>query len=244
MRDPHIHVPSLLLATLVLIFASPTPSAAQFGAKPTPPLKPQPGQFRPGECPDLDRPLISFSLDPERPCPGDTVTLRWQVRDRRRDVAWAHPVTITSPPGLPVDIPDPAGNKGSESFTAVAGVLRAGGEFTLTTRCGERTLPWEVLVPPLVDEVRTLDGERITEARQGTLVQLVGRGFGDPADDTRPHVDFLREGGRPVHLTRVNFSDTELTVRLPIQADMEPGSGAFEVTAGCSSNTLPFEVLQ
>jgi hypothetical protein len=101
-----------------------------------------------------------------------------------------------------------------------------------------------VLVPPLIDEVQTLAGERITEARQGTLVQLVGRGFGDPADDARPHVDFLREGERPVRLTRINFSATELTVRLPIQADMEPGRGAFEVTAGCRSNAMPFEVLQ
>lgn len=240
-------LPRLAPIALLLIavsFAGIQVAPAQIGPKPTQLPGSRPDSFPSGKCPDRDRPLISFSLHPEQPCPGDTVILRWQVRDRRQGVAWAHPVTIASPPGLPVDIPDPAGNKGSESFTAVAGVLRAGGEFTLTTRCGERTLPWEVLVPPLIDEVRTLDGERITEARQGTLVQLVGRGFGDPADDARPQVDFLREGERPVRLTRINFSATELTVRLPIRADMEPGRGAFEVTAGCGSNAMPFEVLQ
>lgn len=244
MRFSQIHVAFYVLVTLGLIFALPASSAAQIGPKPTQLPGSRPDPFPPGKCPDRDRPLINFSLDPERPCPGDTVTLRWQVRDRRQGVAWAHPVTITSPPGLPVDLPDPAGNKGSESFTAVAGVLRAGGEFTLATLCGKRTLAWEVLVPPLIDEVQTLAGERITEARQGTLVQLVGRGFGDPADDARPRVDFLREGERTVRLTRINFSNTELTVRLPIQADMEPGRGAFEVTAGCRSNAMPFEVLQ
>jgi hypothetical protein len=244
MRFPHIHLGPYVLVTVGLIVALPASSAAQIGPKPTRLPESRPDSFPSGKCPDRDRPLISFSLDPEQPCPGDTVTLRWRVRDRRQGVAWAHPVTIASPPGLPVDIPDPAANKGSESFTAVAGVLRAGGEFTLTTRCGERALPWEVLVPPLIDEVRTLDGERITEARQGTLVQLVGRGFGDPADDARPLVDFRREGERSVRLTRINFSATELTVRLPIQADMEPGRGAFEVTAGCGSNAMPFEVLQ
>jgi hypothetical protein len=244
MRSPHIHVGFYVLVTLGLIVALPALPAAQIGPEPTPILRAKPDPDRLGKCPDRERPQISFSLDPERPCPGDTVTLRWQVRDRRQGVAWAHPVTITSPPGLPVDIPDPAGNKGSESFTAVAGVLRAGGEFTLATLCGKRTLAWEVLVPPHVDEVQTLAGERITEARQGTLVRLVGRGFGDPGDDTRPLVDFLREGENAVRLKRINFSDTELTVMLPRQGDMEPGRGTFEVTAGCASNAMPFEVRQ
>jgi hypothetical protein len=237
-------LPIVLLLLSAASLAGSWPVSAQIPPpKPTPKLRPQPGPIVPQECPDLDRPLISLTLDPERPCPGDTVTLRWQVRDRRRGVAWAHPVTITAPPGLPVDIPDPAGNKGSESFTAVAGVLRAGGEFVLATHCGTRTVAWEVLVPPVIDEARALDGERITAARQGTLVRLVGRGFGD-FPDQRPGVRFLREDERPVSLTVIDFSDLELTVRLPIQADMEPGSGAITVTAGCSSNAMPFEVLQ
>jgi hypothetical protein len=244
MSHAHGRLACASIAALVVTLTWPAPSAAQIGPKPTPIVGSQTDPFHPVKCPDRDRPQVSFTLDPEQPCPGDTVTLRWQVRDPRRGVAWAHPVTITHPPGLPVEIPDPAGNKGSVSFTAVAGVLRAGGEFTLTTRCGSRTLTWEVLVPPHIDEVRDRDGERIDAARQGRLVWLVGRGFGNPGDDARPVVEFVREGERPVRLNRINFSDTELTVQLPIQGDMEPGPGAFEVTAGCRSNPMPFEVQQ
>ena len=89
--------PALPILAAVLIAGS-LPAAAQIAhQKPTPRSQPAAAPLLPQECPDLDRPLISFSLDPEHPCPGDTVTLRWQVTDRRRGVAWGFPVAITAP---------------------------------------------------------------------------------------------------------------------------------------------------
>lgn len=236
-------VARLSLVALTLSLAATGPAAERMPPKPTPPVGPRLGPFRPGQCAEIDRPLITLTLDPARPCPGETVTLRWQVKDRRRDVAWADPVTLTAPAGLAVDLPRPAGNKGSRSFAAIAGLLHAGGDFTLATRCGTRTLAWEVGMPPLLREVRDLAGEVVTAARLGRLVKLVGRGFGDPPD-AQPRVEFLRDGGRPVRLSVINFADSELTVRLGGGADFEPDRGRLEVVAGCRSNQVPFEVLR
>lgn len=127
---------------------SPAAKAAEPPARPAVHREPRArlqGHVRLGvrECALSAQPLITLTLSPAIR-PGSRATLIWDVRDRRPGIAWGYPVHIQTPAGLPIEMPDPAPRSGQRTFTAVAGVLRAGESFALETRCGRKTVPYDV----------------------------------------------------------------------------------------------------
>ena len=113
--------------------------------------EPNPGRHEPRLEPNRDnQALITFTLEPAVIYPGDRVTLRWTVRDRRPNVVWGDPVHIRSSFRIASALPDPVPRSGSHSFVDAASPERA--TFTLGTGgvlyYAERTIEWRVEQTP------------------------------------------------------------------------------------------------
>jgi hypothetical protein len=245
----------LIISGLAQAWERPWGDGSAGSQEPVPNRERFPNQGRNPGTPPRDRPgiqsnqaLVTLTLEPATIYQGDRVTLRWEVKDRRPNVAWASPVRIRCSFRLAEALPSSVPTSGSYSF--VAGASPHHGTFTLSTGSAlfysEKAVEYNVALPPSITRltVETSTG-RFTVAGRGTTgdrVGIIGTNFGE------------RRGGGEVNLTINNrtaalpvqsWSDERIIVRVPTNAPA--GSGAIQVSVGGGrlvSNGLPFTVVK
>lgn len=196
--------------------------------------RPNPGRHEPRLEPNRDnQALITFTLEPAVIYPGDRVTLRWTVRDRRPNVAWGDPVHIRSSFRVAPALPDPAQRSGTHSF--VAGAAPERGSFTLGTGGAlyyvEKTVEFRVEQTPSISRLTVEDSPgHFSVASRGTTGQrlrIIGSDFGE--QQARSEVQFI-SGGSNLTMPVESWSDERLVVRVPNNAPS--GEGNIRVTKG------------
>lgn len=155
----------ILLALVVLSLATDSLAGGPPG-RPVPPQpipsSPQRPPLTPGgspriEAPDpacanmFDQPLITLGLSDGPIWPGSSVTLAWEVKDRRPGIAWGYPVQLRSNFALSSPLPHPAPRSGSYRF--VAGRSPMTRTFTLETRCGHKSVIYARVPDPSIRSV-------------------------------------------------------------------------------------------
>lgn len=167
--------PTVLLAQFPPNRPGPTPTIPSGPRVPTPGA----GQFSPPDpCQDMmSQPLVTLSLSPAEIYREDSITLTWEVRDRRPQIQWAYPVRIETS-GVQPPFPDPAPLRGSHTFTSAA----MSGRVTLRTRCGDRSASWD-RIPDAI--LRSLDPAR---GSVGSRVVLRGEQFGRERGSSRVEI--------------------------------------------------------
>jgi len=192
--------------------------------------------------------LITFTLEPAVIYPGDRVTVRWTVRDRRPNVVWGDPVHIRSSFRVVPALPDPAPRLGSHSF--IAGASPEHGSFTLGTGgvlyYAERTVEYRVEQTPSITRLSVEDSPgHFSVASRGTTGQrlrIIGSDFGEHQGQSQAQ---LISGGQTFTMTVESWSDERIVVRVPNNASA--GDGVIRVTRGGGrlvSNQVQFTVFK
>ncbi len=192
--------------------------------------------------------VITFTLEPAVIYPGDRVTLRWTVRDRRPNVAWGDPVHIRGSFRIAPAVPDAVPSSGSHSF--VAGAAPERGTFTLGTGgalyYAEKTVDYRVEQTPSITRVTVEDSPgHFSSASQGSTGQrlrIIGSDFGENIAQSQAQ---LISGRQTLSLTVESWSDERLVVRVPNNAPA--GDAIIRVTKGGGrlvSNQVRFTVVR
>ena len=239
----------LKIIVALSMLMSPLISLAQPPGRPVPaqpiPSSPQPPPLTPGgspriEAPDpscvglMNQPLITLRLSEGPIWPGLSVTLTWDVRDRRPGIAWAHPVQLRSSFALSHLLPDPSSRSGRYSF--IAGPTPMTGTFTLQTRCGQKTVSYARVVDPHILSV--------TPSRGVPYDRIEVRGTGFKGGGIVPH-GVLRIGDQSAHVE--TWTDTSVVFQVPesigrnttVSIRLQHPSAT---TISLVSNTRPFRI--
>lgn len=183
----------------------------------------------PDTCADLlNHPLLTLTLEPAVIYPDDSVTLRWEVRNRRPGLAWTQPVHLRRTFRIEPIIPDPA--PASDSRTWIAQRSIRNGTFTVATLCGQKTVVYTLEQPPRIDWV-TPD--------KGGLAQPVaihGDDFGVRQQPKPPsEVRFSIEGGMFL-LNVKSWTNRRIDVTLP---SLPAGDGVIRISKAGRLLSLP-----